>query len=277
MTWAGWVASGLCGGLLLFGAPALAELVPPRGSVDPRVRVVAYDPDQVVRLRGFVGYQIHFQFAEGEEFVNLGAGDSKALDVGAERNNLVLKPLAEKVATNLTVITNRRVYHFDYSARARAPHFARDDVIYSIRFVYPTDEARRAAAALEQERTNARLGKAALGGERPRNLDYWFCGAPTIRPVSAYDDGVQTRLRFGARSEFPAMFVRNDDESESLLNFTVEDDEVVIHRVARRFVLRRGQLVGCIENRSFDGGGERLHSGTLAPGVERRTKGLETP
>lgn len=254
-----------------------AELVPPRGTVDPRVRVVPYDPDQVLRVRGYVGYHVHFQFAEGEEFINLAAGDSKALDVGAERNNLSIKPLAAKVTTNLTIITNRRVYYVDYTATAEAPNPAKGDVVYSIRFIYPQEEAKRAAAALEQQRTNQRLAAVGTDPQRPRNLNYWYCGASAIRPIRAYDDGVQTRLQFGARSEFPVMFVKNDDDSESVINFTVEADEVVIHRVARRWVLRRGQLVGCIENRAFDGGGERLGTETLVPGVERRTKGVEQP
>ena len=264
------VFSGVC-------VNAVAELVPPKGLTDSRVRVVAYDAEQVLRLRGYVGYQIHFQFAEGEQFVNLAAGDNKALDVGSEANHLVLKPLAEKVATNITIITTRRVYQIDYSASRAAPNLARDDVIYSLRFIYPQEEAKRAAEVLEQRRTNQKLTASDTEQDRPRNLNYWGCGAAMIRPVSAYDDGVQTRLKFGARSEFPAMYVKNDDDSESLLNFTVDKDEVVIHRVARRFMLRRGQLVACIENRSFDGGGARLQSETVLPGVERRTKGVTNP
>ena len=59
-----------------------AELTPPRGLVDPRVRVVPYDPEQVIKLHGFVGYQIHFQFAEGETFVNLAAGDKQGAGCG---------------------------------------------------------------------------------------------------------------------------------------------------------------------------------------------------
>jgi type IV secretion system protein VirB9 len=47
----------------------------------------------------------------------------------------------------------------------------------------------------------------------------------------------------------------------------------VIHRVARRFVLRRGNLTGCIVNQGYVGGGTRLESGTVAPGVERRVQG----
>ncbi len=254
---------------------AFAEQTPKPGLVDSRIRVVAYDPDQVIKIRGYVGYQIFFEFAEGETFVNLAAGDNKALDVGYEANHLVIKPLAEKVATNITVITNRRVYQFDYSATAAKPNPALGNVIYSLRFIYPQDEAKKAAEQLEQERTNQRL--AGQGPQRPRNANYWACGSSAIRPVSAYDDGVQTRLRFAAHSEFPAMYVKNDDDSESLLNFTVEGEDVVIHRVSHRFVLRRGRLVACIENRSFDGGGERLQSETLVPGVERRTKGVSNP
>jgi type IV secretion system protein VirB9 len=261
----------------LVSTRADAELTPARGLVDPRVRVVAYDPEQVIKLHGFVGYQIHFQFAEGETFVNLAAGDNKALDVGYEANHLVLKPLAEKVATNITVITNRRVYQFDYSASAERPDPERQDVIYSLRFIYPQEEARKAAEELEQQRTNLKLASAGEDPHRARNTNYWGCGASAIRPESAYDDGVQTRLRFAAHSEFPTMYVKNDDESESLVNFTVDNDEVVIHRVARSFVLRRGKLVACLQNRSFDGGGQRLDSQTLVPGVERITKGVKNP
>ena len=127
-----WAIVTACAWCALASPRVYAELTPARGLVDPRVRVVAYDPEQVIKLHGFVGYQIHFQFAEGETFVNLAAGDNKALDVGYEANHLVLKPLAEKVATNITVITNRRVYQFDYSASAERPDPDRQDVIYSL-------------------------------------------------------------------------------------------------------------------------------------------------
>lgn len=265
-------------GIMALGAMrAQAEQTPARGLVDSRVRVVVYDPEQVIKLKGYVGYQIHFQFAEGETFVNLAAGDNKALDVGYEANHLVLKPLAEKVATNITVITNRHVYQFDYSASAARPDPDRDEVIYSLRFLYPQEEAQKAAQALEEERASATLASAETTPNRVSNTNYWGCGASAIRPVRAVDDGVQTRLRFSAHAEFPTMYVKNDDDSESLVNFTVEDDEVVIHRVARGFVLRRGKLVACLQNRSFDGGGERLKSETVVPGVERTTKGVKVP
>ena len=251
---------------------AAAETVPPRGVVDPRVRVVTYNPEDVIKLHGYVGYQIHMQWADGEEFVNLGAGDVGGLDVGAEKNHFFLKPKQEKVGTNLTILTNVRTYHFDYTvSKPPANALATKDMVYSIRFTYPQDEARRGAADLARQRTEARFAQTAA--MRTRNLDYWYCGTSSLKPISAYDDGVQTRLKFAARAEFPAIFVKNDDQSESLLNFNVDQDEVVIHRVARRFILRRGQLVGCVVNQAFEGGGERRRSNTTAPGVRRETRG----
>ena len=251
--------------------PAGAATVPPAGKVDARVRMIAYNPDDVVTLQGYVGYQIHLQFAEGEEFVNLGSGDNASFDVGAERNHFFIKPREARASTNLTVLTNRRAYHFDYAVAARAPTgAAARRMVYSVRFTYPEDDARAAAADLERRRAEARMSQSS---ERPRNIDYWFCGSESLKPMSAYDDGIHTRLRFQARSEFPAMFVQNDDGSESLLNFNVENDEVVIHRVARRFVLRRGKLAGCVVNRSFAGGGARTPTHTSTPGVRRTTAG----
>lgn len=251
---------------------ALAAVVPARGQLDSRIRTVVYDPGQVYRLRGYVGYQIHLQFAEGEEFVNLGTGDSGGFDVGAEKNHLFIKPKQQQVGTNLTVLTNRRYYHFDYIVLRQLPDPDKEEVIYSVRFTYPPQETEINSRDLQQKQTEERLRKAAT--ERPRNLAYWYCGSPAIRPVSASDDGVQTRLKFGGRSDQPAIFVKNDDQSESLINFNIEQDEVVIHRVARQFVVRRGKLVGCIVNKAFDGGGQRLDSGTVAPDVERRTQGV---
>ena len=235
---------------------------------DPRLRVSAYSADEIYRLKAYVGYQIDLEFEPGERFVGLGAGDLRSLGFAAEDNHLFLKPKAASVETNLTVLTTRRTYQFDYSASAQRPDPALGDVIYALRFSYPPSAADRAADTLER-----RLASASAG--RPRNLAYAYRGSPQLKPVSASDDGVQTRLAFDARGELPAIFVRNDDGSESLVNFTVDRGELVVHRVARQFTVRRGGLKGCIVNQDFSGGGERLGSGTVAPEVERAVKGVQ--
>ncbi len=248
-----------------------AEMVPARGILDSRIRVAPYDSEQVYRLRGMVGYQIDLEFEAGETFVGLGAGDIDGIGYFGQDNHLFLKPKAATVSTNLTVLTNQRRYQIDYTAVAKRSAIEDKDVIFSLRFVYPSG-TRQALTDAAAKRIDTALGDAS--GKRRQNSDYWFCGDATLRPVAASDDGVHTRLRFAANSDLPAIFVRNADGSESLLNFSIDAGDVIVHRLARQFILRRGTLTGCIVNRGFVGGGLRLESGTVAPDVERTVPGV---
>ena len=82
---------------------------------------------------------------------------------------------------------------------------------------------------------------------------------------------MHTRLTFAARAEQPAMFILNEDGSESLLNFSMDEGDVILHRVGRRFILRRGHLAGCVVNKGYVGAGDRLKSHTVSDEVERVT------
>ncbi|HEY0747055.1 MAG TPA: TrbG/VirB9 family P-type conjugative transfer protein [Steroidobacteraceae bacterium] len=254
---------------LVWSACASAETIPVKGAVDARVRLAAYDGDEVYKLRGVVGYQIDLEFEPGETFVGLGAGDIEGLSFVGQENHLFLKPKAAKVATNLTVLTSRRHYQFEYVVLAQSPT-SDQDVIYALRFTYPVPPGKFAAEAAAK-RLDSQLDSAS--STRPRNMDYWYCGEHELRPVTASDDGVHTRLTFSANTDLPAIFVRNEDDTESLLNFSVDAGDVIIHRVARRFIVRRGKLTGCVVNLGYAGGGKRLESGTVAPSVERQVQG----
>jgi type IV secretion system protein VirB9 len=263
MSWLG-AALALC----LASSVSIAEIVPFAAGPDSRIRVANYDPGEVYVLRGRVGYQIDLQFDPEESFVGLAAGDIEGLSFVAQANHLFLKPKANGVVTNLTVLTSKRQYQFYYSAQLPGPETT-GQIMYVVRFQYPRNLAAAAVGsadrAVEQHLTKA-------PESRTHNMDYWFCGTDLLRPAAAWDDGVQTHLLFGQRSEQPAIFVRNDDGTESLLNFNIESGEVIIHRVARRLILRRGALTGCIVNKGFSGSGERLPSGTIAPDVQRTSR-----
>jgi type IV secretion system protein VirB9 len=250
--------------ILLIGltAQASAESSPSPGLLDPRIRTSPYSAEEVYRLTGFVGYQTDLQFEAGETFVGLGAGDIEGISFVAQDNHLFLKPKAAKVGTNLTILTSRRTYQVDYSATVTRPD-ATEEVTYVLRFTYP-------AAAKEA----AEAGDRALDADthRPRNIDYWFCGSASIQPIAASDDGVHTRLTFAPKAEQPAIFLLNEDGTESLLNFSMDAGDVILHRVARRFILRRGNLAGCVVNKGFVGSGERLKSNTVSQDVEREVR-----
>jgi type IV secretion system protein VirB9 len=257
-------------GLALLGTMTCASVVSAASAgigesgSDNRLRSVVYSSDEVYRLRGYAGYQIDLEFEPGESFIGLGAGDVEALAFVAQDNHLFVKPKAINVHTNLTVLTTRRSYHFDYSADATPPDPGHRDVIYVLRFVYV-----KVAAPEAQATTSPASALAQAPAERAHNTDYWYCGRAALQPTAAWDDGVHTHLQFNARGELPALFVRNDDGSESLLNFNVDHSEIVVHRIARQFVLRRGALTGCIVNKGYNGNAEVLNTGTVAPDVQR--------
>ncbi len=251
---------------LVFADSAVPETVPLRGVVDSRVRTAVYDKDEVYRIQGFVGFEIDLQFEPGEQFIGIGSGDIEAVSFVSQDNHLFIKPKASRVSTNLTVLTTRRPYQFLYTASALRPHDSSPDVIFAVRFAYPPSHDDVIADGVNRM----------LQETHPRNFDYWYCGSRSIKPVAASDDGVHTRLTFAANSEQPGIFALNDDGSESLLNFSMDGDDVVIHRVARQLILRRGKLTGRILNKGFAGSGERLDSGTVSPNV-RRTEGAQRP
>jgi type IV secretion system protein VirB9 len=260
--------------MIVSAPPALANWVPARGTVDSRIRVAPYSDDQVYRLYGYVGYQIDIEFAPDESFVGLAAGDIDGISFQAKGNPLFLKPRVARVHTNLTVLTSRHRYEFDYSVLPGPPDPYLGEVIYALRFTYSETRSQGAAAIAAKEITGA-LARASQS--RPRNDDYWYCGRPELKPIAAWDDGVRTWIRFGARSELPAIFVESDDGTESLVNFSVQQGDIVVQRVAHRFVLRRGRLVGCIVNKAFTGGGERVRSHTVSPAVRRVTRQAGEP
>ena len=242
---------------VFLAARVWAGASPAPGLLDSRIRSAAYSADQVYVLKGFVGYQTDLEFETGEHFLGLGAGDIEGISFVAEDNHLFLKPKAAKVGTNLTILTSRRTYQIDYSASPGRPD-ATEEVTYVLRFAYSQAKANADAVA-----------QALKSDARGRNFDYWFCGEPTLKPTSASDDGVHTRLTFAPNAEQPAIFVRNEDGTESLLNFSMDEGDVILHRVARRLILRRGNLAACIVNKGFSGSGERLKSHTVSSEVER--------
>ena len=266
------------------GAPlAIARAVPVHPPLtrtaaaprDPRIRYVRYEASHVYRLRGYVGYEIDLQFAPGERFAGLGVGDAKAIKVAAAGNHLFIKPLATHVSTDMTVLTNRRTYVFHYHVLPVSVPPRRAAIVYAVRFEYP--RAARRLDAAEQRRLRVARDLYRAEHAPPRNVDYWFCGPRALKPEAAWDDGAQTHLIFPSRAELPAVFVRNADGSESLVNFDMRGDQMVIHRIARRFVLKRGRLTGCIVNKAFAGSGRRLASGTLSPKVWRVRRRAEAP
>lgn len=246
---------------LLMTSPALAEKKPRPGSTDGRIQQVVYNEHDVVQVVGHYGYSTMIRFAPNESIQNISLGDSIAWQAvpNKQGNLLFVKPVEENALTNLSVVTDRRVYSFELRA-GEAEHPDHSDLVFQVVFHYPQDEL-DLLLAREEEQTRLRNSVVNPGepGSSPAswNFEYTFGGNRQLVPKRIFDDGKFTYFEFDNITDTPAIFLVAGDRSESLINYTVQGRYVVVHRVARQFTLRNGEVVTCIFNETYTGDPER--------------------
>ena len=274
--------------LLALPLSSLALEIPKGGPYDERVKFIDYNAAEVVGVTAHYGFSTHIQLAEGEEILKIGLGDRTAWEVGKMGNHLFIKPIGDQAGTNMTVLSDRRVYNFVLDARKPARQQKLEEMFFQVVFRYPEEEARKAeeearraeeetrkAQELAQQKADqdALQDKLDNPGNTPQNWNYWVKGAEELSPNVAYDDRRFTYLTFANNKEMPAVYVENADGSESLVNVHVEGDVIAVHKIAKKLVLRKGKLVACVFNRAYDPDGISNTSGTTVPGVKRVIKG----
>ena len=205
----------------LAAAPSAAQVQPQAGAGDPRIQVVDYDPDQVVSIQGAPGYQVTIELGPDEHIENVALGDSGAWQATPNRrgDHVFVKPLQAGVPTNMTVVTDVRVYLFDlvpvYDASA--------GMAYTVRFRYPTPGGQPEEEVAEADREEGR---------------YRLSGTRALRPSRISDDGVHTYIEWPRDRALPAVYAVRPDGSESLVNGMMRDDLFVIDSVVPRLVFR---------------------------------------
>ena len=268
---------------LLMPMLVLAEITPVKGKYDPRVRIVEYNAMNVVKLVTFYGVSSHVQFGDDETITDIAIGDEQAWKVAKRGNHLFIKPQAKKADTNVTVLTTRRVYQF---ALVVQPRSLKDDaawsdrnLIFSLKFRYPDEEAANLAVKTEQADIKKRLSGPAFSN-RPqkqkseRNTDYWAAGSEEISPTRAEDDGRFIYLTFSNNRDMPAIYGVDAGGDEFLISTHVTDgNTIVVQKMVSQLVLRKGKAVASVINKSFDSdGGSDNRTGTVAPDVRRVVK-----
>lgn len=237
--------------ILLVLAPfaSRAAETPRPGAVDPHIQSVAYDPDQVVLLRGVLGYQMMLEFAPDERLESVSIGDSLGWQVTPNRNAnlLFLKPIDRNAATNMNVVTSHRRYAFELRV---LPRGARTDTApYVVRFAYP-----RVAMAIP-------LPPEPDPPPEERNVAYAVAGSAENTPLRIFDDGRMTYFAWAPQASVPAIFAVSAEGRESLVNSGVRGAYTVVEQLAPRFVLRNGKQVATVTNRAYVPPAARLQVG----------------
>ena len=267
-----WLAAAF---LALAPLPASALQQPQAGLRDARVRHVAYDPVNVVKVNGVIRASTQILFAEDEEIAHVAIGDSISWEIAPAGNILFLKPREKHPPTNLQVVTTRRdgrkrSYQFELSIAEGSLA----ESYFVVRFAYPEDEAEARRFEADARRSAAEAGAlnrtfALSDATAPRNWRYSAQGSASLEPDGIYDDGRETVLRFEGNRPMPAVYLVASDGSESLVPKDVRGELLVVHAVSRELRLRQGAEVICLFNEAFDPVGVNYRTNTTSPNVVR--------
>lgn len=201
--------------------PAAAPVV--RGAPGgDRFQTLDYEAGRVFPLGVAAGYQLTIALAPDEKVQSVALGDSANWAVNVDRggNHLFVKLAQEASSTNMTVITNVRVYAFDLR-----PVSDSSQMPYSLHFNYPTGLDAGSAGP------RAILGR------------YDLSGARNLRPSAMSDDGVHVFIQWPGSADLPAVYAVDARGQENLVNGAMRGDQFVVDGVAGAFVFRIDQQV----------------------------------
>ncbi len=228
----------LCLGLgLLAGAVSAADI----GRPAPTILSLPYDPDRVTPLRPAFGYEMMLRFGADERIENVAIGEGSTWQITPNKNAdlIFLKPMIDAVRTNMTVVTDKRIYLFDLTPMP-APRGG-GGVVYEVRFVYPPPPPSPPPPAAPP---------APHPPER-RNLAYAYAGARELAPSLVFDDGRFTYFQWPAAETAPAVFVVGPDGKESLAEYSHRDGYEVVEQLAPAFRLRLGRKLTTVVNEAW--------------------------
>lgn len=229
---------------------AKAEKAPRAGGADSRIKFFTYSENDVYRFEGHYGYSTVIELSPNEIIESATIGDSEAWQIvrSGRTNILFVKPILENTRTNMTLITNKRMYSFDMSAKKTNDHHS-SDLAFRVKFNY-SNETDASLAYLSKSSDVTYDPFKGVDGDS-FNFDYSYSGSKRLRPTKAFDDGVFTYLSFPKFETMPAVFEVQEDGSESLVNYNVKGQYLVVSSIGKQFTLRDGNTATCIFNDSY--------------------------
>lgn len=229
-------------------------------AADDHIKIINFNPQAIHSYTGFYGYQSSILFEAGEVINTVSMGDSTGWQLVPQGNRLFIKPVADNPDTNVTIITNKRTYYFELHA-AEATGLDDPRLAYEVRFSYPNtennidaDSASSGSGSVSFPTYEAQIPDLSDPdiARSGLNFDYSVAhtpGSEDIVPLRVFDDGKFTYMQFSnVNGDLPSIFRVDSQGYESLVNFRIVGDYVVIERAARAFSLRFGSSTACVFN-----------------------------
>jgi type IV secretion system protein VirB9 len=275
---------------------AHALTVPVSTPQDKHLQVVPFTTD-VIAVQGEIGIMSVIHFGDGEVIKDYGMGDKSAWNVKFDGNQIAFVPKAEQGDTNMYVVTNRHKYWFSIAMTAgKYPVVGADEedtkkgrakvrqvlpTTWQLDLQYPVAEQQRVAAkdpAMLATKAKRNIETAFERAKREGRLDadYGYIGDDELLPTAAYNNGEMTYLVFAPTVALPTVYEKDADGTETRVGKHMEGDMMVIHTVARKLIIRRGKLVGCLIDGQFQPTGANSNTNTISPDVRRELNQVGT-
>ncbi|WP_392561086.1 P-type conjugative transfer protein VirB9 [Orbus sturtevantii] len=264
--------------LLFWGAIALnaqALEVPKSSKYDTRMQSLSYNAQDVAQIRAKTGYVTAINFDLDEVIINVAIGFNAGWEAVETGNKIFLKaiaykydndnfiePSSEEWKTNMLVTTNKRFYVFNLTLTDL--HDEQKDNAFLVSFNYPNEKKMEKNENLKlqtekfiQQKQDEYVKSWLNKTSSVRNWNYFMQvgkKAESITPDFAYDDGVRTFFGFSSDKKIPAIFGYEGDQ-EVMTNISTRNVDkyviVLVHNNYERFILRSGNQVVGVTNKSF--------------------------
>lgn len=218
---------------------------------ESRIKIVNYMPNTVFKFVGHYFYQSIIEFALDEEIETISMGSPSPWQIVPAGNRIFLKPVGDEATTNMTVITNRRMYFFEMHAED-ADDISDNKLSFIVKFVYPGENNFQSVTTYDND------SGPDMSNSQNFNFNYTISGEGTnIEPLQVFDDGEFTYFKFkDINAELPAIFLIDREGLESLVNYRISNKFVVVERVGDRFTLRHGPDIICVYNENLRSSGK---------------------
>ncbi len=211
-------------------------------AIDKRLGVIVYSPYDVHKYTGYYGYQTSIIFDIDETIDTMSMGDSTSWQMVPNGNRLFLKPIESDATTNMTLITNKRVYYFELHAKeAKDIHEA--GLMFAIKFIYPEEQD-----AVNNSVYNTSV-EPDLTDKSLYNFEYTISGPDAISPIKIFDDKRFTYFEFKDKNaELPAVFYTDSKGNDNIVNYRILGRYVVVESIRERFTIRYDKKTVCVFN-----------------------------
>lgn len=222
-----------------------------------RIVRYTYSPDVIFRIMSVPNLTTHLELGEDEGVNETPAiGDQAQWIVTGGPRHLFIKPLRFDLETSLTIVTNKRTYQFQLIAgkSASAPVFQKVSFLYPDRELEVKLRKETETAVVDAEK-NRLAGQVVATDIDPATLDFGFKieGDGRFKPSAVYTNGKFTFLVMPNTQDSPAIFLLDDDDNPSLINYQVKANMIVVERVATKLLLKLGSAeVKVIKRGQYD-------------------------